>query len=136
MKRTFEIDTLDNCHIGTVSCYPTGPDFQHVSWKDAGDAEEFWYTLGIVICESTLWRKGYGTQALTAFCKHFINHGIPNLRLQTWSGNVRMVRCAEKIGFVEVNRIVGNRHIRGGIYDGLTFQLDLDKFHKYLMENP
>ena len=46
-----------------------------------------------------------------------------------------MVRCAEKIGFVECNRIVGNRHIRGGVYDGLTFQLDLDRFHKYLQEH-
>ena len=136
IKRTFEIDTTDGCHIGTVSCYPTGTDFQHISWKNAQDNGEFWYTLGIVICESTLWCKGYGTQALTAFCKYFINQGISNIRLQTWSGNVRMIRCAEKICFVEVNRITGNRHIRGGVYDGLTFQLDLDRFHKYLSENP
>lgn len=135
-RKGFELDTADGLHIGTVSCYPTGADFGHMKWKEAENCAEFWYTLGIVICEKAYWSNGYGTQALTAFCQHFLNHGKTNLRLQTWSGNVRMVRCAEKVGFVEVNRFVGNRHIRGGVYDGLTFQLDLDRFHKFLAENP
>ena len=47
-----------------------------------------------------------------------------------------MVRCAERIGFRECNRFVGNRHIRGGVYDGLTFQLDEEAFRQYLAENP
>lgn len=136
VRRSFELDTAEGRHIGTVSCYPTDENFQHISWKEAEHCDAFWYTLGIVICESDLWCHGLGTQALTAFCKHFLNHGKTNLRLQTWSGNVRMVRCAEKVGFVEVNRFAGNRHIRGAVYDGLTFQLDLDRFHKYLTENP
>lgn len=136
IRRTFELDTAEGEHIGTVSCYPTGADFGHMKWKDTEFVDEFWYTLGIVICESKYWSSGYGTQALTAFCKNFLNHGITNLRLQTWSGNVRMVRCAEKVGFMECNRFIGNRHIRGGIYDGLTFQLNLDRFHKFLAENP
>lgn len=135
-RKSFELDTADGRHIGTVSCYPTGGDFQHLRWKEAEEAGEYWYTLGISICESGLWSKGLGTQALATFCLHFLNHGKTNLRLQTWSGNVRMVRCAEKVGFVEVNRFIGNRHIRGRVYDGLTFQLDLDKFHKFLTENP
>ena len=134
-RKSFELDTVDGRHIGTVSCYPTGADFQYLRWKETEEAGEYWYTLGISICESDLWCRGLGTQALTAFCLHFLNHGKTNLRLQTWSGNVRMVRCAEKIGFVEVNRFIGNRHIRGGVYDGLTFQLDLDRFHNYLQEN-
>lgn len=135
-QKGFELDTTDGVHIGTVSSYPTGPDFQHMKWKDTENAAEYWHTLGIVICEKAYWSNSYGTQALTAFCKHHLNHGITNLRLQTWSGNVRMVRCAEKVGFVECNRFIGNRHIRGGVYDGLTFQLDLDRFHKFLAENP
>lgn len=135
IRRTFELDTLAGRHIGTVSSYPTGSDFQHMKWNEVQSAGEFWYTLGIVICESELWSQGYGTQALTAFCRYFLNNEITNLRLQTWSGNIRMIHCAERIGFVEINRFVGNRHIRGKVYDGLTFQLDLDKFHKYLAEN-
>ena len=136
MRKSFELDTADGRHIGTLSCYPTGADYRHLRWMDIREQDEFWYTLGIVICESDLWSKGLGTQALCAFCQYFLNHGKANLRLQTWSGNVRMIRCAEKVGFVEVNRFVGNRYIRGNTYDGLTFQLDLDRFHKYLSENP
>lgn len=134
-RNFFELDTADGRHIGMVSSYATGPDFQHLTWQEAREQGEFWHTLGIVICESANWCRSYGAQALAAFCMHYLNHGITNLRLQTWSGNVRMVRCAEKIGFVEVNRFVGNRHIRGNTYDGLTFQLDLDRFHNYLKEN-
>lgn len=133
----FELDTADGTHIGMVSSYATGADFQHIgSWKKAEEQGEFWHTLGIVICESRNWCRGLGAQALTAFCRQYLDHGFTNIRLQTWSGNIRMVRCAEKIGFREVNRFAGNRHIRGGVYDGLTFQLDLDRFHKYLKDNP
>lgn len=135
-RNFFELDTADGRHIGMVSAYATGADFQHLRWKEAAEKGKFYHTLGIVICESRDWCHGLGTQALTAFCKHYLDHGITELRLQTWSGNIRMVRCAEKTGFVECNRFVGNRHIRGGTYDGLTFQLDLDKFHKFLAENP
>lgn len=133
-RNFFELATAEGCHIGMVSSYPTGPDFQHLSWKEAKERSEFWYTLGIVICESRNWCHGLGTQALTAFCRHYLDHGITNLRLQTWSGNIRMVRCAEKIGFRECNRFVENRHIRGNTYDGLTFQLDLAKFDQYLRQ--
>ena len=135
-RNFFELDTADGLHIGMVSSYATGEDFSHLSWGEANEVGKFYFTLGIVICERVNWNCGFGTQAMTAFCRHFLDHGKTNLRLQTWSGNIRMVRCAEKIGFVECNRFVGNRHIRGGIYDGLTFQLDLDRFHKYLAENP
>lgn len=132
----FELATKDGKHIGMVSSYATDENFQHLSWAQAHSADQFWFTLGICICESGDWSKGLGTQALAAFCKHFLDHGKENLRLQTWSGNVRMVRCAERIGFRECNRFVGNRHIRGGVYDGLTFQLDEAAFWAYLAENP
>lgn len=135
-RNCFELDAIDGTHLGMVSSYPTGVNFEHLTWEAAQYSDKYYHTLGIVICESSQWSRGIGTQALTAFCKYCIDHGVTELRLQTWSGNVRMTRCAQRIGFVECNRFVGNRKIRGGIYDGLTFQLDLDKFHKYLSENP
>lgn len=135
-RHFFELDAVDGTHLGMVSSYPTGASFEHLTWKEARNSEGFYHTLGIVICESRHWSRGLGTQALTAFCKYCTDHGVTRIRLQTWSGNIRMVRCAQRIGFVECNRFVGNRHIRGEVYDGLTFQLDLDKFHKFLKENP
>lgn len=135
-RNFFELDTADGKHIGTVTAGLTGDDYEYLTRADIEAGKKAYHTIGIVICESSDWSRGLGTQALTAFCKHFIDHGKCEIRLQTWSGNIRMVRCAEKIGFVECHRFTGNRHIRGGVYDGLTFQLDLDRFHKYLEENP
>ena len=48
---------------------------------------------------------------------------MDELYTQTWSGNVRMLRCTEKLGFVECNRNVGTREVDGKKYDGLTFRL-------------
>lgn len=131
----FEMDTAWGDHIGAVSSYAIDDNFRWMSWKDAHACGKFYHTLGLDICDSRFWGKGLGTQALTAFAKHFLDNGKEPLCLQTWSGNERMIRCAEKIGFVEWNRFVGNRRIRGGIYDSLTFKLDIDRFHKYLSEN-
>lgn len=135
-RNFFELDTAQGEHIGMVTGGLTGEDYEYLTREEIAAGKKAYHTIGIVICESGQWCQGYGTQALTAFCRHFINHGRKEIRLQTWSGNLRMVCCAEKIGFVEINRFVGNRHIRGEVYDGLTFQLDLDRFHKYLVENP
>ena len=35
-----------------------------------------------------------------------------------------MIRCAEKLGFVECNRYVDIREVEGKTYDGLTFRLE------------
>lgn len=134
-RNFFELDTARGKHIGTVTAGLTGENYQYLSRQELEAGNKYYHTIGIVICESDDWSRGLGTQALAAFCANFLNYGKTEIRLQTWSGNIRMVRCAQKIGFVECHRFVGNRHIRGGVYDGLTFQLDLDRFHKYLQEN-
>ena len=55
---------------------------------------------------------------------YYFDSGVDELYTQTWSGNVRMIRCAEKLGFVECNRNVGTREVDGQKYDGLTFRLE------------
>lgn len=134
-RNFFELDTADGHHIGMVSSYAIDENFKWMSWKDAHEKGKFFHTIGIDICDSCFWGKGFGTQAIAAFSKHFLDNGIREICLQTWSGNIRMIRSAQRIGFVECDRIIGNRQIRGGTYDSLTFRLDLDRFHKYLMEN-
>lgn len=134
-RNFFEIDTADGHHIGMVTSYAIDQNWKWMSWQDAHASGAFLHTLGIGICDSRFWGQGLGTQALAAFAKHFLDNGIQELCVQTWSGNVRMIRSAQRIGFVECNRFIGNRQIRGGIYDGLTFKLDLDRFHKYLTDN-
>lgn len=133
-RNFFELATAEGRHIGRINSYALGEDYAWKSWPETL-GEKFTVAIGIDICDSQVWGRGYGTKAITAFAKHFLDNGITEICTQTWSGNARMIRCAKKVGFVEVNRITGNRHIRGEIYDGLTFQLDLDRFHKYLAEN-
>lgn len=132
---SLEVDTAEGVHIGTVSQYLIDDNFDWISRQDAQGRQVF-HTLGIDIAESSYWGRGFGTQALTTWTQYFLSQGIHGICLQTWSGNIRMIRCAQRIGFVECNRFVGNRHVRGENFDGLTFRLDLDRFHKFLSENP
>ena len=130
----FEIATTEGLHIGRINSYALDKSLKSLRWPKEGAPERV--AIGIDICDSSMWGRGLGTMAIAAMILYFRENGIWDIYTQTWSGNIRMVRCAEKIGFVECNRTVGNRHIRGGVYDGLTFQLDLDRFNKFLSENP
>ncbi len=130
----FEIATADNHHIGKVTSYAIGPDFKWMSWQDAKASGNFRFALGIGICDSRFWGRGYGTQALAAFARYMLEQGRGPLYLQTWSGNVRMLRSAAKLGFVECFRREGDRFIRGGIYDSVTLRLDESRFDAFLNE--
>lgn len=131
----FELDTA-GCHIGSVNSYLIDENWEWIRLRDVKPGQKTYRTLGIEINESRYWSRGLGRQALTAFARYYLEKGYPDLCLQTWSGNVRMIKCAEKLGFTECSREAGIRQVRDGIYDGLTFRLDLDRFHKYLSENP
>ena len=129
----FEID-FQGKHIGWVSSYPINENYE---WMDEiREGQKIYRAMGIDICESNVWGNGVGTSALCAFINYYLEKGINEIFTQTWSGNVRMIRCAGKLGFVECRRNAGVRTINGKVYDGLTFRLDLDRFHKYLKDNP
>ena len=79
--------------------------------------------IGICICESDLWGKSIGTNVLRVFINYYFENGVNELYTQTWSGNIRMIRLAEKLGFVECDRDVNERVVNGQKYDGLTFKI-------------
>lgn len=66
--------------------------------------------------------NGIGTNALRVFMNYYFENGANELYTQTWSGNARMLRCAEKLGFVECSRNTGTREVDGRKHDGLTFR--------------
>lgn len=99
-----------------------------IRWNTVETGQQVFYALGVEINEPAYWNHGIGTQALAAYIRYQLEHGHRELCLQTWSGNIRMIKCAEKLGFSLCARKVGLRQVRGGTYDGLTFRLDLDKF--------
>ena len=116
----FEIE-WNGRHIGWVSSYLI--DEHYNSLGKVKDGQTVHRAVGISICESDLWGNGIGTNALRAFMDYFFENGAEELYTQTWSGNVRMLRCAAKLGFVECNSNVGSREVGGQKYDGLTFRV-------------
>ncbi len=135
-RLTFEIETADGVHIGGVSSYCIDEDCQYLSSKPDTEEErkKARWAVGLDICESAYWSGGWGTQALAAWVRYYLENGYSQLYTQTWSGNFRMIGLAEKLGFRECRRKKGIRQVRGGVYDGLTFALDHAAFEAYCAE--
>ena len=82
------IATLDHQPLGWVNRYA------------AKDNPLVW-NVGINICEDDYLNRGYGTEALKLWVDHlFANSEFHKLCLDTWSFNPRMMRVAEKVGFL------------------------------------
>lgn len=111
-------------HIGWASSYMIDESYEWISADDIQEGQKVYRAVGIDICESDIWGQGIGTNALRAFINYYLESGVTEIYTQTWSGNTRMLRCAEKLGFVECNRNVGARQVEGKTYDGLTFRLE------------
>ena len=90
--RSWEIDTIEGKHIGSTRYYRLNEQEGHAY-------------LGISLPEASNWGKGYGTEALRLLIGYLLSEmALKELRAATWTGNRRMVRCAEKCGFKEVGR--------------------------------
>jgi RimJ/RimL family protein N-acetyltransferase len=87
-KKRAVIATLENKPLGWVNRY---------RWKNS----ELIRFVGICIAEDDYLNRGFGTEALRLWVNHlFINSEYHKLCLDTWSFNPRMIRVAEKIGFI------------------------------------
>ncbi|OPA73744.1 GNAT family N-acetyltransferase [Paenibacillus selenitireducens] len=79
-----------------------------------------WLEIGIVIYNSNYWNGGYGTEALRIWISYLLE-SLPLVRvgLTTWSGNVRMMRAAEKVGMTLEGRMRKCRLYQGIYYDSI-----------------
>jgi RimJ/RimL family protein N-acetyltransferase len=107
---------LDGRHIGWVSRY---------TYLDYLENPDDIPAVGIDIPEADVCGKGVGTEALRQFIDYLRNHGFHSFFVQTWSGNLAMLRVAEKLGFRECCRKEGHRVVDGTAYDAVTLRLDL-----------
>ena len=121
LRRRLEIE-WNGRHIGWISSYCIDENYEWVGKIE--DGQTVHRAVGAGICEPNLWGKRLGSNALRAFINYYFENGEDEIYTETWSGNVRMIRCAEKLGFVECNRNVGICEVNGGKYDGLTFRLE------------
>lgn len=93
--------------IGTVSYY----------WEHK---PSYWLEMGIVIYHPSYWSGGYGTRALTLWIDRLFET-LPLVRVgfTTWSGNHRMIRVGEKLGFTMEARLRKCRLYNGVFYDSI-----------------
>lgn len=79
-----------------------------------------WLELGIVIYLPEYWSGGYGTKALSQMMEQVFTHlPIPRVGITTWSGNVRMMKLAEKVGMKLEGRMRNCRIVDGKFYDSI-----------------
>lgn len=135
-RLNLELDA-EGVHIGSVCSYCLNDELEWKALEPGEDRAKQRWAVGIDICDSAYWSGGWGTKALTAYLRYHLSAGYTDLYAQTWSGNTRMVRLAEKLGFRECKRIPGIRQVEGKHYDALTFRLDREAFarHREKLEN-
>jgi RimJ/RimL family protein N-acetyltransferase len=123
LRNKFEIIVNDEnqTHIGWVSAYLIDDDF---NFNIHGSK----YAVGIDIPELKYRGKGYGYDALHTFMDYLFHKGVTELYLQTWSGNMKMIRLAHRLGFAEINRYENLRTVSGKTYDALTLKITKEAF--------
>ena len=79
------------------------PDGTPLGWVNRYHAKrnpDEWY-VGIGIAEDGDWNRGLGTESLWLWVDYlFANSDFHRIGLTTWSFNPRMMRVAEKVGFL------------------------------------
>jgi Acetyltransferases, including N-acetylases of ribosomal proteins len=102
---------------------------EHIGWVNSYNMDEDKLAVGINIVSPNVRGKGHGERALAAFMAYlFEKTKKERLYTQTWSGNTRMVKLAEKLGFSVCDCKKSCRQVRGELYDGLTFCVTQEVF--------
>lgn len=94
----------------------------HATWYWQSE-ETHWLSVGIGLYDPALWSHGYGYEALGLWGDYLFEAmpELPRLDLRTWSGNIGMMRLAEKLGFREEARFRKARIVDGAYYDGMGY---------------
>lgn len=118
LQGRLQICHFDGNYIGWVSFYRLS-------------SEENDIAIGIDIPEQSYWGKGLGEQAFKLWISYIFNvKEIDYIYCETWSGNTRMIKLAQKCGFEIVDIDRGYRQVEGKPVDGLKFKLDKEKFYQ------
>ena len=104
-----QLITLSDKPIGSVSYY----------WECEATR---WLEVGVIIYDSDYWGQGIGRKALIPWISHlFATLNIERVGLTTWSGNPRMMACAEKLGLQLEARLRKVRYYNGHYYDSVKY---------------
>ncbi|MBF4692379.1 GNAT family N-acetyltransferase [Fusibacter ferrireducens] len=108
--------------IGTVNWY----------WKSE---ETNWMEIGIVIFNEDYWGKGIGKKALSLWIDNvFADHPeLVRLGLTTWSGNHRMMKLAEHLGFKKEAVYRKARIVEQEYYDSISYGILKEEWYNNLI---
>jgi RimJ/RimL family protein N-acetyltransferase len=87
------------------------------------DKKTRWMEVGIIIYDENCWSKAYGYEALRIWISQCFNdfEEIDHLGLTTWSGNIRMMKCSEKLAMKKEAVIRKVRFWQGVYYDSVSY---------------
>jgi RimJ/RimL family protein N-acetyltransferase len=92
-----------------------------ISWHWESE-ETDWRRLGIVLYDPASWSGGLGTEAVALWTTYlFETTEIVRLDYMTWSGNERMCRVGQKLGWTEEGRFRRARVVNGERYDSVVY---------------
>jgi RimJ/RimL family protein N-acetyltransferase len=90
-----------------------------VSWYWVDESTN-WLENGISIFNKHYWSGGYGTNAFQLWTDYiFEQSNVVRVGISTWSGNIRMIKLAKKIGMIEEGRIRKARIVNGEFFDSV-----------------
>ena len=104
--------------IGSVNWY----------WKSE---ETLWMEVGIVIFNENYWGKGIGYTGLKMWIDEIFaeNPKLIRIGLSTWSGNLRMMRLAEKLGLKKEAVYRKARIVDHTYYDSVSYGILRDEWY-------
>lgn len=85
--------------------------------------ETLWMELGIVIFNENYWGKNIGYLALKLWITEKFNENpkLVRMGMSTWSGNERMMKLAEKLGFQKEATYRKARIVNGEYFDAVSY---------------
>ncbi len=102
-------DITDDRLLGSVGWY----------WESQ---ETDWRRIGIVLYDPAVWSGGRGTEAVALWTTYlFETTDVVRLDCATWSGNARMCRVGEKLGWTLEARFREARVVDGQRYDSVVY---------------
>lgn len=111
-----QVIEVDGVIVGQVSAY----------WEYEATR---WLEVGILLYSAGKWGAGTGRCALQMWLQHlFETREVARIGLSTWSGNPRMMRCAEAVGFTLEGRLRRCRYYDGVYYDAIKMGVLREEF--------
>ena len=108
-QRLAVVDPLNDRLIGSIGWYYESE-------------ETDWRRIGIVLYDPATWSGGRGTEAVALWTSYlFRTTSIVRLDYATWSGNGRMCRVGQKLGWTEEGRFRAARLVEGRRYDSVVY---------------